>query len=268
MAETAVAKEPASGRKVRAETLAVAPEIMGLNLAEPWRRLAAMLVDLAVIAALSLLAGPFLGIAMGLMLALILGTGKEAPMALKVARWICRLAGAVVILFSVLALGHSSFLRGGLNLEALQHQESAAVKKTVLVPQTASYNQLRSVADELSQQVDDLKAEMRAEHEASRTPAGRALALTGSLGVTFGWSGVYFTLLTGLFNGRTVGKFVFGTRAAKINGRRFSYFDGFVRQGGYIAGVAMGMIGFLKLLWEPNRQAVEDRIAATVVVKM
>ena len=34
-----------------------------------------------------------------------------------------------------------------------------------------------------------------------------------------------------------------------------------------MAGVAMGLIGFLKLLWEPNRQAVEDRIAATVVVK-
>jgi hypothetical protein len=40
-----------------------------------------------------------------------------------------------------------------------------------------------------------------------------------------------------------------------------------LRQGGYVAGVAMGMIGFLKVLWEPNRQAVEDRIAGTVVVK-
>ena len=79
---------------------------------------------------------------------------------------------------------------------------------------------------------------------------------------------MYFTLLTGLLNGRTVGKFLFRIRAANINGSKFSYFDGFVRQGGYIAGVAMGMLGFLKLLWEPNRQAVEDRIAATVVVKV
>ena len=40
-----------------------------------------------------------------------------------------------------------------------------------------------------------------------------------------------------------------------------------MRHGGYVAGIAMGMIGFLKLLWEPNRQAVEDRIAGTVVVR-
>ena len=47
----------------------------------------------------------------------------------------------------------------------------------------------------------------------------------------------------------------------------FTFFDAFVRNGGYVAGVAMGLTGFLKLLWEPNRQAVEDRIASTVVVK-
>ena len=88
------------------------------------------------------------------------------------------------------------------------------------------------------------------------------------LGVTFGWAGIYFTLLAGLLNGRTLGKFIFRIRAVKINGTPFTYFDGFIRQGGYVAGVALGMLGFLKLLWEPNRQAVEDRIAATVVVKV
>jgi hypothetical protein len=34
-----------------------------------------------------------------------------------------------------------------------------------------------------------------------------------------------------------------------------------------MAGLAMGLLGFLKLLWEPNRQAVEDRIVGTVVIK-
>jgi uncharacterized RDD family membrane protein YckC len=48
----------------------------------------------------------------------------------------------------------------------------------------------------------------------------------------------------------------------------FTFFDAFVRHGGYVAGVAMGLTGFLRLLWEPNRQAVEDRIAGTVVVKV
>jgi uncharacterized RDD family membrane protein YckC len=58
-----------------------------------------------------------------------------------------------------------------------------------------------------------------------------------------------------------------GIRAAKTDGLPFTFFDAFVRHGGYVAGVAMGLTGFLRLLWEPNRQAVEDRIAGTVVVK-
>lgn len=266
MADATDTSKAQSGRHVRADTLAVSPEILGLSLAEPWRRLAAMMVDLVMIALLSQLAGAFLGIAMGLLLALILGTGKDAPIALRAARWVCRIAGGVVVLFSVLALGHSPLIRGGLDFKAAT-EESPAMKRTVLVPENASYGQLRSATRELSDQVDALKDEIRGERESQRTPAGRVLALTGAVGVTFGWSGVYFTLLTGLLNGRTLGKFLFGIRAAKINGTRFTYFDGFVRQGGYVAGVAMGLIGFLKLLWEPNRQAVEDRIAATVVVK-
>jgi uncharacterized RDD family membrane protein YckC len=70
-----------------------------------------------------------------------------------------------------------------------------------------------------------------------------------------------------VLGGRTLGKLLLRTRAVKVNGTPFTFFDGFVRQGGYVAGVAMGLIGFLKLLWEPNRQAVEDRIAGTVVVR-
>lgn len=266
MADAKAALPSRSGRQVRADTLAVAPEILGLTLAEPWRRLAAMIVDLMIIALLSQLTGAFLGIAMGLMLALILGTGKEAPLALRAARWICRAAGGVVLLFSVLALGHSPIIRGGLDFKAAG-EESAAMKKTVFVPENVSYTQLRNTTEELSDQVKALKDEIRAERKAQRTPAGRALALTGAIGLTFGWSGVYFTLLTGLLNGRTLGKLLLRIRAVKINGTKFTYFDGFIRQGGYVAGVAMGLIGFFKMLWEPNRQTVEDRIAATVVVK-
>lgn len=251
---------------MRPETLAVAPEILGLSLAEPWRRLVAMLVDLLLIALLSQLAGAFLGIGVGLMLALILGAGKDVPLVLRAARWICRLAGSAVILLSVLALGHMPIIKGGFDLTAVG-QESAAMQQVVLVRETATHTQLRAAVEEFSQQVDDLKDEIRTERKLHRTPAGRVAALTQSIGVGFGWSGVYFTLLTGLLNGRTAGKLLLGIRAAKINGVKFTYFDGFVRQGGYVAGVAMGCIGFLKLLWEPNRQAVEDRIAATVVVK-
>jgi len=270
MPDEVVAQIEAKGRKVRTETLAVAPTIVGLSLAEPWRRLIAMIIDLIVVASLSLLSGPFLGITMGLLLALILGRGKSAPLMLRIARWVLRVIGAGVVFLSILALGHSSITRWDkLNLAALRAPTvSVAMQKTVFVGPNESYGRMRAAVQELQQQVEDLKSEVKAERASSRTLAGRTRALTGTLGVTFGWSGIYFTLLTGLCNGRTLGKFILGIRAAKINGTPFTYFDGFLRQGGYIAGLAMGMIGFLKLLWEPNRQAVEDRIAATVVVKI
>jgi hypothetical protein len=178
--------------------------------------------------------------------------------------------GAVVVFLSALSLGHSSFLRAGqIRLDALHGGEpSAAERKAVFVPADASYGQLTRAADALQEQVDDLKQELKNQRADSRTWTGQVKAFTGALGLTFGWAGVYFTLLAGTCNGRTVGKLLLGTRAARINGASFTYFDGFVRQGGYVAGVAMGLLGFLKLLWDPNRQAVQDRMAATVVVRV
>ncbi len=105
MSDEAVTPVARSGRKVRTETLAVAPEVVGLTLAEPWRRLAAMLLDLIMIGLLSLLSGAFLGIAAGVLLVLLLGNGKSAPFFLKIVRWGCRVIGTVIVLMSVLALG-------------------------------------------------------------------------------------------------------------------------------------------------------------------
>jgi hypothetical protein len=172
-------------------------------------------------------------------------------------------------LVSTLVLGHVSFVReGGLRIDALTGRPpSAAMTDTVPVGLEASAYDLRAATTQLQKQVDDLKAENRELQAASTSWTYQARAFANALGVTFGWSGVYFTLLAGTFGGRTLGKLLLGTRAVKINGLPFTYFDAFLRNGGYVAGVAMGLTGFLKLLWEPNRQAVEDRIAGTVVVK-
>ncbi len=269
MADENVTETVMEGRIVRTETLSVAPEVLALNLASPIRRLGAILIDLVLVGLLSLLSGAFLGIASGVMLAVLFGNERDAPVAKKFFRWICRGLGVVIVGVSVLSLGHTSLLKSEtLNVEALlENEESEAVRKTVRIDPNASFGQLRSGTRELQEQVDDLKAEIKQERANRESAMGRVRSLTGALGVTFGWSGVYFTLLTGLLNGRTVGKLIFRIRAVRINGAAFTFFDGFVRQGGYIAGIAMGMLGFAKLLWEPNRQAVQDRIAATVVVE-
>lgn len=228
-----------------------------------------MLVDLAAVGLLSLLSGPWLMLGTGAMLVVLFGNAAKAPIALKVVRGLCRTLGATLVLLGVLALGHVSFVRTqGLKLDIFtDHPESEAMRETVYVSPTATAAELHEATDRLARQVEALKAENR-ELQAARTSwLYQSRAFASALGVTFGWSGVYFTLLAGAFGGRTLGKMIFRTRAVKINGTPFTFFDAFVRHGGYVAGVAMGLIGFLRLLWDPNRQAVEDRIASTVVLQ-
>ena len=38
------------------------------------------------------------------------------------------------------------------------------------------------------------------------------------------------------------------------------------RYGGYGAGLATGLMGFLQIYWDPNRQAIQDKISETLVV--
>jgi len=261
--------EKPAERRVIADTLAVAPEVLNLPLAEPWRRLAAIAVDVIVVALLSLLSTPVLGLATGVLVMLLLGSRREVPLALKIVRWVLRGFGAVIVVLSVLALGHVSSVQARkLNLEALTGRtESAALEETVFVSPNPSAAELRAANARLQQQVAALKQEVREQQAAGSSWLYRAKGFTGALGVTFGWSGIYFTLIIGAWNGRSLGKFLFRVRVVKVNGQPLTFFDAFIRQGGYVAGVAMGMIGFLKILWDPNRQTVEDRIAATVVVK-
>jgi hypothetical protein len=258
-----------AGRIVSADTLAVAPAVLGTPLAEPWRRLAAMCLDLVAVGLLSLLSSPWLGLATGSLLVVLFGNSAAAPLPLKTVRWICRGLGSGLAFLSALALGHVSLIRQeGLHLDALTGRPPIpALSETVSVAPDASMTELRTATAQLQRQVESLKAEHRELEAASTSATYRARSFANALGVTFGWSGVYFTLLAGALGGRTPGKLLLRIRVVKINGQDFTFFDAFVRHGGYVAGIAMGMIGFLKLLWEPNRQAVEDRIAGTVVVR-
>ena len=40
------------------------------------------------------------------------------------------------------------------------------------------------------------------------------------------------------------------------------------RYGGYAAGMATGGLGFLQMIWDVNRQGIQDRTAHTVVVDL
>ena len=62
-------------------------------------------------------------------------------------------------------------------------------------------------------------------------------------------------------------KAIAAMNGASLDGRPLTTLDAFTRYGGYAAGLATGLIGFARVLWEPNRQAIEDKIAWTVVVR-
>jgi hypothetical protein len=144
------------------------------------------------------------------------------------------------------------------------------VTETIYAPPGASSAELRRVVSQLEDQVEVLKTDNDRLRGVARDNPVLDIAnkFSQSFGLTFGWAGVYFTLFTSWFRGRTPGKLVFGSRVTRLDGRPLSAMDAFTRNGGYAAGLATGMIGFLKLLWDPNRQAIQDKIAGTVVVSL
>ena len=90
--------------------------------------------------------------------------------------------------------------------------------------------------------------------------------LIEDLGLGFGWAAFYFTVFTALWHGQTPGKKALGIRVLQLDGTPLSMWDSFGRYGGYGAGLATGLLGFIQVFWNPNRQAIQDQISATVVI--
>lgn len=82
----------------------------------------------------------------------------------------------------------------------------------------------------------------------------------------FGWAMLYYTALTAWFGGRTLGKKLLKIRVVRLDGETLSLWESFGRYGGYGAGLATGSLGFFQIFWDPNRQAIQDKIAETLVL--
>ena len=117
-----------------------------------------------------------------------------------------------------------------------------------------------------------LSAELEATEDALEAERNRGLIATvigflDELGLGIGWSGLYFTFLTAFFRGRTPGKRALGIRVLRLDGGALSYWVAFERFGGYAASLFTGMEGFLRILWDRNRQCLQDKLAETVVIR-
>ncbi len=88
----------------------------------------------------------------------------------------------------------------------------------------------------------------------------------GQLGSAFGVWTLYFTVATVVLRGRTVGKLAARIRVVRLDGQPLTWLPSLERAGGYAAGLATGLMGFMRVFWDRNRQCVHDRIVGTVVV--
>ena len=59
-----------------------------------------------------------------------------------------------------------------------------------------------------------------------------------------------------------------GIKIIKLDGKALNLWESFGRYGGYGAGLATGLLGFLQIYWDPNRQAIQDKISETLVIDM
>ncbi len=319
--------------------LNINPELIGLTLAAPWKRLAAITIDLALILLISVLPGGFIGLVLVLILlgwrhrrslnlALIPQRGRAKlrtvlKLMLMLASilltlvllagffiWLnygerVRQAATEVVFYGVdvsdevpvgQALGVNAFLFSasqsirlsdcekldcwqqelfylsvalpdmGISRERAQQLYNRFAQLTPLAaPQRAKLTQYLTAhyGAEMSDHPGD-----QAPSEASPgfSPLSWLLALSKDMGLGVTWTAFYFTLFHCVSGGRTPGKRLFGTRVIKLDGSPLTIWDSFFRFGGYAAGITTGLLGYLQIYWDPNRQAIQDKIAASVVI--
>jgi uncharacterized RDD family membrane protein YckC len=118
---------------------------------------------------------------------------------------------------------------------------------------------------DLSSQLSQSRADLESEQNSGIVQ--RFIGALDELGLGLGWSGLYFTFFLGFWRGRTPGKRLLRIRVVRLDGRPLGYWVSFERFGGYAASLFTGLEGFARILWDRNRQALEDKLAETVVIR-
>lgn len=236
-------------RWVTPEPLNVAPPLIGLPLATPAARAWAMGVDLLVVALLSTLNDAFLALGLLAVVWMLRRPVERAEGWRRAAGWV------VVALFVGIAL-HAAW-KGWHEREPAEPVEARTLK------------QAREVGAGLpdAERIAMLEGALADALKPRPVPLGEQVESTlESVGASFGWGVVYFSLLPAFWGGQTVGKRLFGLRVLEITGQPMTVMRSLKRYGGYAAGMATGGLGFVQVLWDPNRQGLQDRAAHTVVI--
>ena len=245
---------------VTPDDLNVAPELLGAPLARPGKRLLAISVDVAVVALLSNLGNVWLLAGLGL-IALVrvrAAQGLDRPQR----RW--ALWGLAALLIAAGAYQAWS-TPGGLLHAKHRHESGRDLVDDELPSEIPGLTPLQAAQARI--------ALLQAQLAEAREPKAFDLSeqirhWADDVGLGLGWAIVYFSLLPVWWKGQTLGKRLLGLRVVELTGKPLTPLRAFKRYGGYAAGMATGMFGFLQVLWDPNRQAIQDKTAHTVVIDL
>lgn len=258
---------------VSADTLNVAPDLLGAPLASPLRRLGAIALDLMAVAVLSGLDGFWLGAALVVFLYQMHAKERSRSSWLRNA-WIW----GVCALFLWLAAerGWDTWTeRHAAPAAVVSASADSAISPTAAAsaPLNGTSAPAKASSDQSEQSDADRIAALEDELAEARKP--EALRWQSTLlkwwkdtGVSFGWAIVYFSLLPAWLNGQSLGKKLLGLRVVELTGKPLTVRICFSRYGGYAAGMATGMFGFAQILWDANRQSIQDKVAHTVVLDL
>lgn len=117
----------------------------------------------------------------------------------------------------------------------------------------------RGIADELQPVLDNPLAK-------PESTLDKLESLSDEFGLGLGWATFYFSIFTAWWKGQTPGKKILGMKVIKLDNQPLNLWESFGRYGGYAAGLATGLMGFMQVFWDPNRQAIQDKISETLVL--
>ena len=249
----------------------VSPEIYGLPLARPRKRAMAMSIDVVVVIMLTHVSHILLfGLFAGLFLNAARHLKKQAKNAIF--RKLLRLVGSICLLI-FLASGLSYLIspdsnprpEGAPTISVNFYEDSESGDEAQTKKETSSETDNPRGEDSTVQSIESEKPESDDSDTEFWSVLERELK---NFGISFGWAAFYFSVTLGWFSGQTIGKRILGIKVIKQDGCDLNLWDAFGRYGGYGAGFATGLMGFLQVYWDPNRQAIQDKISGTLVIDL
>lgn len=235
--------------------------LFGLPLALPWRRGVALLLDFIVVAMLAHMSGELLALLVAITFVKI-GSKKRAKhlgirrsFRKRLLKWLGYFIITVVLINNVPEIINGSFWQSHSNI-TIENSDSGTREKELLPTDKEEKAKSTPVVDKAASDGQEIIYK----------GVAWAKGIIDDLGLSFGWAAFYFSVVTSIWHGQTLGKKIMGIRVVQLDGTPLSVWDSFGRYGGYGAGLATGLLGFLQIYWDPNRQAIHDKISSTIVI--